>query len=57
MNSHKVTYYTYHYVEVKVNQARQDFMFDLSWTALGIALAPPSSGASLAATLITTAPI
>jgi len=52
---HKVTYYTYHYVEVKVNQARQDFMFDLSWTALGIGLAPPSSGASLAATL-TSAP-
>jgi len=31
-------------------------MFDLSWTALGIGLAPPSSGAFLAATLITTAP-
>ncbi len=31
-------------------------MFDLSTTLLGIGLAPPTSGASLAATLITTAP-
>ena|GEM_PF-2298838 len=42
-------------MEVKVNQARQDFMFDLSTTLLGIALAPPSSGTSLVATL-TSAP-